>query len=354
MLKEKITKQKKISIDENDITCCRYENIYTSLIAIQNHILELFSKDEIKLILEPFVFNQFREIGIAILGIINYGLYYLEKVAYYERLLQHYDYKIKSENVSKKERYFFEKKADESEYYFYLAKAAVKNASNQINAIVPDVELLSENIINYITNDKYNSENLTNISILIKDNNKRILDVFIEKLVGKNMSVNDILTELDLNLKAGARLSYHSKPIDYIVNGDFEDRLKLNRVLITFVFLPIILSSKLMFSKQKYLKKSFKALLKLLNKLCKRSDLDANNLFNNLFGLLIIYFVSDKTKQDINLKKDEVRFDNLSDNIIIDFCIENLKIINLKAQDSFDKRIYKKFSCIYKYQLEKH
>ncbi len=107
MLKEKITKQKKISIDENDITCCRYENIYTSLIAIQNHILELFSKDEIKLILEPFVFNQFGEIGIAILGIINYGLYYLEKVAYYERLLQHYDYKIKSENVSKKERYFF-------------------------------------------------------------------------------------------------------------------------------------------------------------------------------------------------------------------------------------------------------
>ena len=346
LLEEKITKQKKIFIDESDISCFVYKNIYTSLISIQCSILELFSKDEIKLILEPFVFNQFKEIGMAILGIINYGLYSLDKVKHHKRLLRHYDYKIKSESFSKKKCYVFEKKADESEYYFQIAKDEAKKVAKQINAIVPDVYLLHEKIMNYITKDKFNSESLTNISILIKDNNKRILRVFVEKLIGKKSNVNDLLTEFNLNPKTVART----------VNSDFVDTLKLNTALITFVFLPTILSSRLIFNKQKHLKKSFNALLKLLHKLCKISDIDsnANDLSQNLFGLLVTYFVSDKAKQKIISNIDEVKFNNLSDNMIAEFCLENLKVINLKSQSYFDRGIYIKFFCIYKDELEKH
>jgi hypothetical protein len=337
LLKEEIIKQKRLTIENKDISCFSHENIFTSLTFIQNHMSELFLKDEFKLVLDPCSFNQFRQIGVTILGMINYGLYYLDKVKYYESLLQQYDYKIKSEVASKKERYFFEKKADEIEYYFYLAKESVTKVSNLLNIIIPDIEILSEN--------------LKPIEVVIRDVHKKTINVFSEELVAEHQSVNEALRELNLTLKSDARLSYPSKSIVYMANGDFINILKLNRILVTSVFLPIILTPKLKPSKQKLLKKSFKTLLKLLNKLCKMSDIDSDSrgLLQNLFDLLITYFASDKIKQDISLNKDKIRFNNLSDNIISDFCIENIKAINLKEQDKLDRRMYKKFSFINKH-----
>ena len=325
MLKEEIIKQKRLTIDNKDIYCFSHENIFASLMSIQSYILDIIAKEEIKSFLDPFVFNKLIEINVSILGIINYALHYLDKVKYSGALLQEYDRKIKKGNISKKECYSLEKSADGYEYSFYLAKDNVTNASEWLNDIIPDINILFDSISNYISNYLSNGEydrlSLDDISNLISSSHKKVINIFIDKLLVQSNGANYALDELDLMPKSRSGQSCN-------------DALALNRKIVTFIFLPIILNSKLFYRKQADFKKVFRELLGFSKKLLKIEGIDSNasNLLYNLFGLIGSYFFSGQANGELY---------NLRDDAIANFCLENMRGINLKNQGFFDKKISK-------------
>ena len=305
-----------------------------SLINAQNYLVTLVDKNSFISTLEqldPDLCSQYEQIGISMLGIINYCLYFLDKIKYYEFFLRKSDSKVKANGITKKELYLLEKQTDEYEYYFLVTKKAVQTSLDSLNILILKAENLNEHLL-VISPDK------NVISRLIKETHKKAINSFF--LISANHKV-DLRVRLNLLRKK---------------TNDLLDLSSFRREFLVFILLPNLLSLRPVRRKRKFLKKTIKYLNNFFNNSYKRRSLEFSDAYNflvfDLFDLLIIYFASNKVKQRIMSNNRKIEFESFSDQMIHNYCLKNINILNFNIQSKIDNYCLKLFSKIKEEQIE--
>ena len=210
------------------------EDSMSSLLKISGFIeSSFFNKNknkQTKLNLGHMEIIKLKEVGVSMLGVVYYAMHYLEKIKLCQACLVKSDIKLRSVDLTRRERIDIEKRTDEIEELFFRFKNILSRVLDDINVFIPELEdLLRESLL----------DNYFNFHKIIPISNK-IADCYLNYISSDNKKSSLLCLGLKLDKKIFFMDIYNYSTWF----GDEKEYLsKLYLDILYFFVLPILLDS---------------------------------------------------------------------------------------------------------------
>jgi len=308
------------------------EESMESLLKITSFIESSFfnKKNQNKLNLGHIEIAKLREVGVSMLGVVYYAMHYLEKIKLCQSCLVKSDIKLRSIDLTRKERVDIEKRTDEIEDLFFRSKDILSGVLYDINIFIPELEcFLKESLL-----DKY-----FNFHKIIPISNK-IADCYLNYIRTDNKKTSLLCLGLKLDQKQ-LFMGFHNYSTWF---GDEKEYLaKLYIDILYFFVLPILLDSGMSKISSHKLSNIFMDVFDFL-------ELDINLLnfkkdLNFVLTLVLRYFMQQQGRglivsdvSELSKKAFSSHFSSF-DEIISNYCNDRLFDNNILDLDKFCKNI---------------